>query len=182
MKYIFKKSDCQKLILKTYLNKSKSESIMRKELNYILLSISIIILSANFSKSNQTYESEKVSRNDSALIIKLENDFADAVVKKDKAAINELISEDFIYTENEKMYSRSEVIQSFLSPTDIIESAYNEDLQVRIYDKTAIVTGWLYINGKSSGTEFKRKYRFTDIWYFKDRRWQLIAAQDYLLP
>ena len=155
---------------------------MRKDLNYISLSISIILLTVRLSFGNQSNESEKVSRNDSALIIKLENNFADAVVNRDEAAINELISDDFIYTENEKMYSRSEVIQSFLSPTDIIESAYNEDLQVRIYDKTAIVTGWLYINGKSSGPDFKRKYRFTDIWYFKDRRWQIIAAQDYLLP
>jgi len=155
---------------------------MRKDLNYISLSISIILLTVRLSFGNQSNESEKVSRNDSTLIIKLENYFADAVVKRDEAAINELISDDFIYTENEKMYSRSDVIQSFLSPTDIIESAYNEDLQVRIYDKTAIVTGWLYINGKSSGTDFKRKYRFTDIWYFKDRRWQIIAAQDYLLP
>ena len=155
---------------------------MRKDLNYISLSISIILLTVRLSFGNQSNESEKVSRNDSALIIKLENNFADAVVNRDEAAINELISDDFIYIENEKMYSRSEVIQSFLSPTDIIESAYNEDLQVRIYDKTAIVTGWLYINGKSSGTDFKRKYRFTDIWYFKDRRWQIIAAQDYLLP
>lgn len=154
---------------------------MRKDLNYISLSISIILLTVRLSFGNQSNESEKVSRNDSALIIKLENNFADAVVKRDEAAINELISDDFIYTENEKMYSRSEVIQSFLSPTDIIESAYNEDLQVRIYDKTAIVTGWLYINGKSSGTDLKKKYRFTDIWYFKDRRWQIIAAQDYLL-
>ena len=155
---------------------------MRKNIKYFSLSISLIILMLNLSFGNQSHESEKGSRNDSALIIKLENDFAAAVVNRDEAAINELISEDFIYTENDKMYSRPEVIQSFLSPTDIIESAYNEDLQVRINDKTAIVTGWLYINGKSSGAEFKRKYRFTDIWYFKDRRWQIIAAQDYLLP
>jgi ketosteroid isomerase-like protein len=154
---------------------------MRKDLNYISLSISIILLTVRLSFGNQSNESEKVSRNDSALIFKLVNNFTDAVVKRDEAAINELISDDFIYTENEKMYSRSEVIQSFLSPTDIIESAYNEDLQVRIYDKTAIVTGWLYINGKSSGTDLKKKYRFTDIWYFKDRRWQIIAALDYLL-
>lgn len=86
---------------------------MRKDLNYISLSISIILLTVRLSFGNQSNESEKVSRNDSALIIKLENNFADAVVKRDEAAINELISDDFIYTENEKMYSRSEVIQSF---------------------------------------------------------------------
>ena len=155
---------------------------MKKNSTYCILTFVVLISSLNYLHGNYSYAIGEDNRSDSALIVKLENDFADAVVKRDEAAINELISDDFIYTENEKMYSRSEVIQSFLSPTDIIESAYNEDLQVRIYDKTAIVTGWLYINGKSSGTDFKRKYRFTDIWYFKDRRWQIIAAQDYLLP
>ena len=154
---------------------------MKKNSTYFVLTFAVLISFLNHSPGNYSYATGEDIRSDSALIVKLENDFADAVVKRDEAAINELISDDFIYTENEKMYSRSEVIQSFLSPTDIIESAYNEELQVRIYDKTAIVTGWLYINGKSSGTVFKRKYRFTDIWYFKDRRWQIIAAHDYLL-
>ncbi len=155
---------------------------MKKNSACFILTFVILISFSNYSRGKYSHDTEEYSRNDSALILKLENDFAAAVVNRDEAVINELISDDFIYTENENMYSRSEVIQSFLSPTDIIESAYNEDLQVRIYDKTAIVTGWLYINGKSSGTDFKRKYRFTDIWYYKDRRWQLIAAQDYLLP
>lgn len=152
-----------------------------------ILILTIILVTVSFSSltlpsSSYSFEPGKYSRNDSALIVKLENDFANAVVNRDEAAINKLISEDFIYTENEKMYSRSEVIQSFLSATDTIESAYNEELEVHLYDETAIVTGWLYINGKSSGTDFKRKYRFTDIWYYKNGYWQIIAAQDYLLP
>ena len=69
-----------------------------------------------------------------------------------------------------------------MSVSDTVISAYNEDMKVLMKDKIAIVTGWLFINGKSSGGNFKRKYRFTDIWYNKKSIWQLIAAQDYLLP
>lgn len=148
----------------------------------IFVLISVLLFSVSKSNSRNSFETVSDNSDDSAMIVKLENDFAAAVVNRDETVINKLIAENFIYTENENMYSRSDVIQSFLSASDVIESAYNEDLQIHLYDNTAIVTGWLYINGKSSGTDFKRKYRFTDIWYKKNGNWQIIAAQDFLLP
>ena len=80
------------------------------------------------------------------------------------------------------MYSRAEVIQSVMSESETVKKAYNEDMQVHIKNNTAIVTGWLFVNGKSAGVDFRRKYRFTDIWFKKNGNWKLIAAQDYLLP
>lgn len=155
---------------------------MKKLLLIFITTVSITFLPYTDLSAGSISEITNNLSGDSALIIRLENDFADAVVNRDEAKINKLISDDFIYTENENMYSRSEVIQSFLSVSDIIESAYNEELKVHLYDNTAIVTGWLYINGKSSGTGFNRKYRFTDIWFKDNGEWQIIAAQDYLMP
>lgn len=125
---------------------------------------------------------QKFPDNDSTIIMRLENDWASALVKRDKAVFNKLLASDFFYTENEKMYTRAEVIQSAMSVTDTVNSAYNRDMNVHIKDKTAIVTGWLYVNGKGPKGNFNRKYRFTDIWYNQKGSWQLIAAQDYLMP
>ena len=127
---------------------------------------------------------QQQSRNsiDSTLIIRLENDWAKALINRDETVFNKLLATDFFYTENEKLYSRNEVIQSAMSVSDTVSNAYNEDMQVHIKDKTAIVTGWLFVNGKGSDGKFNRKYKFTDIWYKKNGIWQLIAAQDYLLP
>lgn len=155
---------------------------MKKVIIIFILLVSVSYFPVNNSLGRSSTETGKENPGDSALILKFENDFAKAVINRDEAMTNKLISDDFIYTENENMYSRSDVIQSFLSVSDVIESAYNEEMQVHIYDNTAIVTGWLYINGKSSGTEFKRKYRFTDIWFKKNEEWQIIAAHDYLMP
>jgi ketosteroid isomerase-like protein len=137
-----------------------------------VVSISAIECGRNREKNN----------NDSTIIIQLENDWAKALVNRDEAVFNKLLAADFFYTENDKMYSRAEVIQSVISIAEKVESAYNEDMQVRIKDNTAIVTGWLFVNGKGSGGNFKRKYRFTDVWYNNTGSWQLIAAQDYLVP
>ncbi|MFZ1676767.1 MAG: nuclear transport factor 2 family protein [Saprospiraceae bacterium] len=127
-------------------------------------------------------QQQKANISDSTLIIQFENDWAKALMNRDETIFNKMLAADFFYTENEKLYTRVEVIQSVMSVSDTIESAYNEDMQVHIKDKTAIVTGWLFVNGRSNTGSFKRKYRFTDIWYNQKGSWKLIAAQDYLLP
>jgi len=137
-----------------------------------------VVVSISACTSGQQEKNSK----DSTFILQLENDWAKALVNRDEAVFNKLLAPDFFYTENEKMYSRTEVIQSVMSVADKVESAYNEDMQVHMKENTAIVTGWLFINGKGAGGNFKRKYRFTDVWYKNKGSWQLIAAQDYLVP
>lgn len=155
---------------------------MNKILIPFIISVSILCFTVKYSHGKHYYKSEKENNSDSVLIIKLENDFGIALINRDEKMLNKLISDDFFYTENEKIYTREEVMQAFLAESEKVESAYNEDMQVHFYDNTAIVTGWLYVNGKGTGGDFKRKYRFTDIWFKKNGDWQIIAAQDYLLP
>ena len=147
---------------------------MKKILLLLVITVSISVIAFG--------QHQKTNRSDSTLIIQLENDWAKALINRDEIVFNKLLAADFFYTENEKLYSRSEVIQSVMSVSDSVVSAYNEDMQVHMKDKTAIVTGWLFVNGKGVEGNFKRKYRFTDIWFNKKGIWQLIAAQDYLLP
>ena len=145
--------------------------------NQVLFLAIIAFISANVAAQQRQTHSR-----DSALIIQLENNWAKALITHNEPVFNKLLATGFIYTENEKMYSREDVIRSAMSVEDTIRDAYNKDMQVRIKDKTAIVTGWLFVNGKNTGGTFKRKYRFTDVWYNIKGAWQLIAAQDYLLP
>ena len=143
----------------------------------------LLLFAFTFSISSIAFaQHKKTNSSDSTLIIQLENDWAKALIIRDETVFNKLLATDFFYTENEKLYSRTEVMQSVMSVSDTIANAYNEDMQVHIKDKTAIVTGWLFVNGKGVEGNFKRKYRFTDIWFNNKGTWQLIAAQDYLLP
>ena len=141
----------------------------------------LLLFAFTFSISSIAFaQHKKTNSSDSTLIIQLENDWAKALIIRDETVFNKLLATDFFYTENEKLYSRTEVMQSVMSESDTIANAYNEDMQVHIKDKTAI--GWLFVNGKGVEGNFKRKYRFTDIWFNNKGTWQLIAAQDYLLP
>jgi hypothetical protein len=147
---------------------------MKKLLLFYVFVISM--LSIAYGQPSQT------STGDSLLIISLENDWAKAMIKKDQKVCSQLLASDFFYTENEKMYTRDEVLQSVLSTSETIIKAYNEGMQVHLFDNTGIVTGWLTVVGKGADGGFKRKYRFTDIWFNRNDNWQLIAAQDYLMP
>ena len=147
---------------------------MKKQ--FLTILIAVLITTSLFGQKN------KSNIADSTIILKLENDWAIALVQRDETVFNKLLADDFFYTENEKMYTRSEVLQSAMSVSDTIVSAYNKDMEVHIKEKTAIVTGWLYVNGRESGSNFIRKYRFTDVWFNTKGVWQLIAAHDYLLP
>lgn len=147
---------------------------MKKQLLFLVLIVSL----SSFAFSQQ----QKIQVSDSVKIIRLENDWATALLSRNESVFNKLLADDFIYTENEKLYTRAEVIQSVMSVADTVNSAYNQDMKVHIKEKTAIVTGWLFVNGKGTGGSFNRKYRFTDVWYNEKGNWKLIAAHDYLVP
>ncbi len=66
--------------------------------------------------------------NDSTIIIQLENNWAKALMNKDETLFRKYITSDFIYTENDKLYSSEEVLQSLLNTADVVENAYNEDM------------------------------------------------------
>lgn len=151
-------------------------------LTHVTLSIAILFLSIINCFSQITLNAQNETEIDSAIIVKLENDWANAMVAHDQSVFNNLLADDFIYTENEKMYSRAEVMQTLMADSVTVEKAYNEGMQVHFKEQVAIVTGWLFTSGKGADTAFNRKYRFTDIWFNKNNNWQLIAAQDYLLP
>ena len=40
----------------------------------------------------------------------------------------------------------------------------------------------LVMQGHDGGKPFTRRYRFTDTWLKRSGQWQIIAAQDYLVP
>jgi hypothetical protein len=73
-------------------------------------------------------------------------------------------------------------MRDIVSGSDTVTEARNEQLATQSYGTTMIVTGWLVMRGRSGGKPFDRRYRFTDTWLKRDGQWQIIAAQDYLVP
>jgi hypothetical protein len=123
-------------------------------------------------------ESEKLA---SQLIV-LENEWAHALVRRDTAMFNRYLAPKFVYTENAAVMGKEAVIKSVVG-SDTVTWAGNKEMQVHLYDgSTGVVTGILSMKGRGSKGAFNKRYRFTDTWMLIGGVWQIIAAQDYLIP
>jgi ketosteroid isomerase-like protein len=119
---------------------------------------------------------------DERAVLDLEDAWAKAVVKRDAATFKRLLAPGFVYTEDDRVQSGEQLIRDVVAGTDTLTEASNQQLQTRAFDNVMIVTGWLVMKGQGGGKPFNRRYRFTDTWLKRDGQWQIIAAQDYLVP
>jgi len=93
-----------------------------------------------------------------------------------------LLADGFVYSEDDRTVGRDDVLRDIVAGPDTVETAHNEDMKVHRFGTTAIVIGWLVVGGHGSKGAFSRRYRFTDTWVRRGRRWQIVAAHDYLVP
>ena len=115
-------------------------------------------------------------------LLQLEDGWASAVVRRDSATFERLLDPGFVYTENDRVETRGQVLQDVVHGADTVTAAHNEDMVVHCFGTTAVVTGWLVLEGRASGGTFVRRYRFTDTWMRRNGRWRIVAAEDYLAP
>jgi ketosteroid isomerase-like protein len=113
--------------------------------------------------------------------IQLEDQWTTALVKRDVRTFDQLLAPSFVYTENASVMNRGEVIKSVTGP-DKVESARNEGMKLHDFGNVQVITGVLHLKGKGAKGSFDRRYQFTDTWQRRNGRWQIIAAQDYLIP
>ena len=111
-------------------------------------------------------------------LLKLEKAFAEAIVKNDLEGIGRLVADDWIIIDpNGELVDRTrffEVIKSGALTHDMMES---EDLRIRVYGDSAVVTGVTRTKGKFMGQEFSTQERATDVFVKRDgRRWQCVLT------
>ena len=116
-------------------------------------------------------------------LMALENRWAAALVKRDGATFERLLAPGIVYTENDQVMTRQDVIRSVTAGSDTVTAARNEAMEVhRYYGNTAVVLGWLIVQGRGASGPFEHRYRFTDTWVKSGGQWRIVAAQDYLAP
>ncbi|HEX4683768.1 MAG TPA: nuclear transport factor 2 family protein [Gemmatimonadaceae bacterium] len=115
-------------------------------------------------------------------LLRLEDGWAKALVKRDRSVFQRMLAPGFVYTEDAKLSTRDEVLRTIISDGDTVTAARNEDMAVHLSLGTGVVTGLLIIQGRSGGSAYVHRYRFTDTWVKQtDGGWKIYAAQDYLI-
>jgi ketosteroid isomerase-like protein len=110
-------------------------------------------------------------------LLKIEKEFAETILKNDVEGIGRLVTDDWIIIDpNGEIVDRArffEVIKSGALTHDLMES---EDLRVRVYGDSAVVTAVTHTKGKFMGQEFRTQERATDVFVKHDGRWQCVLT------
>jgi hypothetical protein len=115
-------------------------------------------------------------------LVRLEDGWAAALVRRDAGYFQRTLAQGFVYSEDAKSFTRTEVLRSLLDPSDSVREAHNEAMVVHEFGGTAIVTGWLIVKGHNASGPYEHRYRFTDTWMRQAGSWRIVAAHDYLTP
>ena len=115
-------------------------------------------------------------------LARLEQLWTNALMRRDRAAIERTLGPKFVYTLDDTMRYRPEYVALLLGPGDVVTEARVDSVEVQAAGNIGVATGWRTIIGRNGQGMFERRYRFTDTWMPRSGTWQMIAAHDYLVP
>ena len=110
-------------------------------------------------------------------IIKLEQAVTDAQFKKDRAALERLLADDYLYTHsNGSVLNKAQEITESMSSEVRWTDSKLADLKVRIFGDAAVLTGRQTIQGTAKGY-VPGPRRITDMFVKRSGRWQWAGGQ-----
>jgi len=115
-----------------------------------------------------------------AAVLQLEDGWARALVKRDRATFERLLAPKFVYSEDTLTMDRATTMQGLVGD-DVVTESHNEKMEAHVYGETVVITGWLIVNGHNKAGQFHHRYRFTDVWIPKGSSFQIVAAHDVLV-
>ena len=101
-----------------------------------------------------------------------------AMLKNDFAALAALLDDALVYTHSSgRVETKAEFIDSLRSGKLKYVSANLDDLRVRIYGSTALVTGHARMTVESGSQQRVLEIRFLDVYLRRNGRWRQVAWQ-----
>jgi ketosteroid isomerase-like protein len=115
---------------------------------------------------------------------RLENEWNNAIFKKDAKALDLLYANEYTYTDIEgKVYNKQQDISEATSPNykSLAPSVIN-DINVNLYGNVAVVKGLYTVKATLNGKDISGTNRFVDVFEMRDGRWQCVSTQSSRLP
>ena len=117
-------------------------------------------------------------RSEQETLIELERGWNDAFYKRDVAFIERLLADEFTATYDDGTRGdKKKELELAASFNQAVESATQDDFVVRVYRDAAVVWFTLNLVGIKQGQRSPLTLRYTDVWVFRDGRWQCVSTQ-----
>ena len=115
---------------------------------------------------------------DEQAIRQLEQEWADAMVKGDLAALERGLAKEWTLTEDGQVTSRAQALAAFKSGAYKVESAALRDVTVHVVGDAAIATMTVDTKGTFMGKPVPPASRSIDFFVKRDGRWQAVSTQN----
>ncbi len=150
-----------------------------------LIVASVLVLALFALGSSQIAQRSAQDGKEAQELRRLEDEWLSSYLRADKTIFDRIVADDFTGTdESAKVRNKAqerELIQA--PPGSIKASLTNEDVQLRIYGDTAVVTGRIVYKAQLGGpVEISFQSRFTDTFLKRLGRWQVVARHYSRLP
>ena len=111
-------------------------------------------------------------------IAQAEYQLAQAHLQLDLPTIDRLLHPDYLIIQpGGKIESKMAVLDSYKTGSRHWQTAASDQLDIRLYGKTAIVVGRWRASGQNGTEQFDYTARFLSVWLKEDGRWQNITYQ-----
>lgn len=108
--------------------------------------------------------------------------WAEAAMKRDTATIERILADDFLgVAPDGTFYDKAKEIADVRAQTEAVVSNQLDEVKVRFYGDTAVAQGketW----ERRTGNPRHGHYVWTDTWVRKGDKWQIVAAEDVIVP
>ena len=109
-------------------------------------------------------------------IRQVDNERIQAQIHADAAALDRIYADDFIgIGPSGTVRTKPQVISDFISHDLQFQSITTDEVQVRVYENTAVETGLSTMVGQDKGKSVPRDNRFTRVWVKQQGQWRLVA-------
>jgi len=121
---------------------------------------------------------KQLTRAVEAQLVELERQLSEALANEDAAVLNRLWSDDLVFTSpNGHMTNKTQRLAGQKPSAQSAQLAnINDEVKVRVYGNTAVVTVLSTWKGKAGTQEFSDQYQATHVWVKQRGKWQLVAA------
>jgi hypothetical protein len=114
----------------------------------------------------------------------LEYTWAAATKNRSDSALRPILADDwYLIGPHGNVISRQDMLGIVRGNTDVIDTTEFFDVRSHLFDTVAVLTGGAReIGTRAAGRRYNEPYRWTDVFVYRDGRWQALVSQATLLP
>lgn len=139
--------------------------------------IFLLVVTAPFASAQTKLTKAEKTKQD---LIQIERDIGKANIDRDYDYFERIEAEEFIFTgEDGSVTTKKEDLAGLKEPANpdyTLEAYAVNEAKVTLYGKTAVVTGRVTTKAKYKGAVVAKQTRFTDVFVWRDGRWQIVAG------